>query len=105
MNVLVLVSESVQFFLIALYAVLLGWWWPVGPKLVLDQMAEVVMEITDGSLYLWLEEKGLRTKCSAVLSVCPGVCVGRLDTPVLNILWHSYEYYSELTLDVIPSVS
>jgi hypothetical protein len=28
-----------------------GWWWPVGPKLVFEQMAASVPEITDGSLY------------------------------------------------------
>jgi hypothetical protein len=28
-----------------------GWWWPVGPKLVFDQMAAVVPKIMDGSLY------------------------------------------------------
>jgi hypothetical protein len=29
-----------------------GWWWALGPKLVvLDQMAAQVPEITDGSLY------------------------------------------------------
>jgi hypothetical protein len=25
-----------------------GWWWPVGPKLVFDQMASLVPEIMDG---------------------------------------------------------
>jgi hypothetical protein len=29
-----------------------GWWWPVGPKLVFDQMAAPVPEIINGSLYI-----------------------------------------------------
>jgi hypothetical protein len=29
-----------------------GWWWPVGPKLVFDQMAAPVSEIMDGPLYV-----------------------------------------------------
>jgi hypothetical protein len=32
-------------------ALLQGRWWPVGPKLVFDQMAAPVPEIMDGSLY------------------------------------------------------
>jgi hypothetical protein len=27
------------------------WWWPVGSKLIFDQMAVPVTEIMDGSLY------------------------------------------------------
>jgi hypothetical protein len=33
--------------------VLRGWWWPVGPNLVFDQMAAPVLEIVGGSLYSW----------------------------------------------------
>jgi hypothetical protein len=28
-----------------------GWWWPVGQKLVFDQMTAPVLEIMDGSMY------------------------------------------------------
>jgi hypothetical protein len=28
-----------------------GWWWPIGPKLVFDQMAALALEIMEGSLY------------------------------------------------------
>jgi hypothetical protein len=31
-----------------------GWWWPVGPKLVFDQMAAPVPESMDDCLYAWL---------------------------------------------------
>jgi hypothetical protein len=33
-----------------------GWWWPVGPKLVFDQMAAPVPEIMDGPLYSLVHE-------------------------------------------------
>jgi hypothetical protein len=29
-----------------------GWQWPVGPKLIFDQMAAAVPEIMDGFLYV-----------------------------------------------------
>jgi hypothetical protein len=29
-----------------------GWWWPVGPKLIFDQMVATAPEIMDGSLWL-----------------------------------------------------
>jgi hypothetical protein len=29
-----------------------GWWWPVSPKLLFDQMAAPIPEIMGGSLYI-----------------------------------------------------
>jgi hypothetical protein len=82
-----------------------GWWWPVGPNLVSDQIATPVPEIMDASLYVcdvdynvcktWLKLGricvilGIDTRC--VVAIEPSVWLAVTSTPLCGhpATWHA----------------
>jgi hypothetical protein len=64
-----------------------GWWWPVGPKLVFDQMAALVQELKDSSGKLCRMYLSVRTKNSCQFSWFVEFAV--LTVVVMNVavLW------------------